>query len=1125
LWSYLAISADISNGGLIIDEAASLPTNQVELSGHNTYALGTTLNSGTLRLNSNGFNDAIPGNLTIGDGSGAAGSAVVKLLQSDELPALAVGAEIEVKSDGRLDLNGYFDSVGRLTLDAGGQAGGGNLTITTGLDVNGGTKPASLTGVVNLPNADTHFTVTGGSATPADLVVSAVLSGTGGLLKDGAGSMQLTADNSYDGTTTLDGGTLDIKGSQPGAVTVNGGTLEGTGTVGSVNTHGGTVHPGESPGVLHSGAVSFNSSTAFSVQVNGTQAGTQYSQLISSGSVDLGGANLAVALGYTPTDGDSYTIIQGTSITGTFAQGSSITVNGHAFTILYNSDRVVLTAGTPKPTISHLSTLDAAEGANDFTLTVYGSNFLPTSIVSWISYPDYRTQIATPLATSYVSGSELQAVVTASLLSEEGVHGISVGNGSVATVFGVAFVVFDPVTVPQGTHTVSGVEGTVTAPQVVATFTDPAGPETLDEYAATIDWGDQQTSDGQISFANGVFSVSGSHQYAEEGTYAISVTIYHPPGLDFNYYSRAQATASISDAAVRAQGQSISGTEGTDTGSQLLATFTDPGGVEALADYSATVDWGDGQTGAGVISFSNGGFSVTGSHSYAEEGNHGVTVTINHDQAPQATAFSNAVISDPPVLAQGQSIIGTEGASTGSQLLATFTDPGGAEAVGDYSASIDWGDGQTSAGVIGFSSGVFGVTGSHTYAEEDNHGITVTIKHDQAPQTVAFSNASIIDAALFPQGGFTIAGVEGMATGSNAVATFTDPGGVESPGDYSASIDWGDGHTSAGTISLSNGAFTVSGSNTFAEEGNYDIKVTIIHDQLPSVAVSSSAVIADAPLSGMASAVSAIAGAPLSATLVTFQDADPAGTLSDYHATIYWGDGTNSTGVIGTGSSAFTISGSHTYASAGSDAFNVQITDIGGATVTIGGTATISALGKGVSRGLAATIGFWNAKNGQALIRQFNGGATATALGNWLAMTFPSLYGPTAGTNSLAGKTNSQVAQYFQALFVNQQTKVNAQVLSTALSVYATTMSLGGTVAQQYGFIVTTYGLGAYSFNVGSDGPAFGVPNGTTLNVYQVLQATNQMSMNGILYNGNATWLQEALQLYTAINQAGDIVS
>jgi len=57
-------------------------------------------------------------------------------------------------------------------------------------------------------------------------------------------------------------------------------------------------------------------------------------------------------------------------------------------------------------------------------------------------------------------------------------------------------------------------------------------------------------------------------------------------------------------------------------------------------------------------------------------------------------------------------------------------------------------------------------------------------------------------------------------------------------------------------------------------------------------------------------------------------------------------------------------------------------------------------------------------------------------------------------------------------------------VLATALNVYATTRSLGGTIGQAFGFTETATGLGADSFNVGGNGAAFGVADDTALNVY-----------------------------------------
>jgi hypothetical protein len=101
--------------------------------------------------------------------------------------------------------------------------------------------------------------------------------------------------------------------------------------------------------------------------------------------------------------------------------------------------------------------------------------------------------------------------------------------------------------------------------------------------------------------------------------------------------------------------------------------------------------------------------------------------------------------------------------------------------------------------------------------------------------------------------------------------------------------------------------------------------------------------------------------------------------------------------------------------------------------------------------------------------------------------------------------------------------KLDAEVLATALNVYATTLSLGGTAGQSYGFNVTATGLGALLYNVSSNGAAFGVPNSTKLNVYQILKAANAQAVNGVLYNGDKTLQQEARNVLDGINSAGGL--
>jgi hypothetical protein len=100
---------------------------------------------------------------------------------------------------------------------------------------------------------------------------------------------------------------------------------------------------------------------------------------------------------------------------------------------------------------------------------------------------------------------------------------------------------------------------------------------------------------------------------------------------------------------------------------------------------------------------------------------------------------------------------------------------------------------------------------------------------------------------------------------------------------------------------------------------------------------------------------------------------------------------------------------------------------------------------------------------------------------------------------------------------------VDAEVLATALNVYATTLSLGGALGQAYGFAASDTGLGARSYNVGPDGAAFDVADNTTLNVYELLLAVNNRAVNGVLYAGDVELQQMAYDVFEGVNGAGGL--
>src|SRR5204862_5155166 len=111
------------------------------------------------------------------------------------------------------------------------------------------------------------------------------------------------------------------------------------------------------------------------------------------------------------------------------------------------------------------------------------------------------------------------------------------------------------------------------------------------------------------------FNVSGSHTYAEEGSYAVSVTVNDVGGGS----ASANGSATVADAVLTAAGTSFTATEGAGF-SGVVATFTDANAGAPVSDFSATILWGDGTSSAGAVSAANGGFQVSGSHTYADEG-------------------------------------------------------------------------------------------------------------------------------------------------------------------------------------------------------------------------------------------------------------------------------------------------------------------------------------------------------------------------------------------------------------------------------------------------------------------------------------------------------------------------
>ena len=324
---------------------------------------------------------------------------------------------------------------------------------------------------------------------------------------------------------------------------------------------------------------------------------------------------------------------------------------------------------------------------------------------------------------------------------------------------------------------------------------------------------------------------------------------------------------------------------------------------------------------------------------------------------------------------------GTEGLQLTATTVATFTasDPG---TTSDFTASITWGDGTTSAGtVISTGANAYAVLGTHTYAFANDYTIDVTLTDFggtgmnivsgttltiNSTGPVNTSPEPIVSSADIAAGTLAVSvtnvtGTEGLPVSSGPIATLTDYGGPDPTSDYSGTITFL--NMQGGTVSqIQATSFTEIGSTdqftidaptfTLAEEGTYQVNVSVTDSGATppqSAAGTGMATISDAPLTAGSSVdLTGNTGIAQSDVEVgSFSDADPSSPLSDFTANINWGDGTLVAATIsqpgGTGT-AYIVSGSHTYLSPGVFTTSVNVMDVGGSTVALGGQDTVTDL-------------------------------------------------------------------------------------------------------------------------------------------------------------------------------------
>ena len=314
----------------------------------------------------------------------------------------------------------------------------------------------------------------------------------------------------------------------------------------------------------------------------------------------------------------------------------------------------------------------------------------------------------TPVTAATDPGDPIFEITGRHTYAEEGTFTVNINvttSGGVVTALtpGTATVIDARLSSSNGTE-ITGTEGNTTGPILLGTFTDNNQGSTIDDFLPTpvgnggsvvVNWGDGTaletlgaTDLASLGSPDGViFTVTAAHTYAEEGTYAYSVTVTDDGG-SVTIFSGSAIIADASLAPTPFQ-PIVTTTEATIYPVPVfspplfkgpVAAFSDNNPTAPLSDFTTLIDWGDGTPmTAGTVSQPGGvgtEFVVSGMHTYAASGvttgtgtfgTYPIQVFIQDVGGSRLTVDNTATVNDVPIPLYGQLNSATDsGLSTGT---------------------------------------------------------------------------------------------------------------------------------------------------------------------------------------------------------------------------------------------------------------------------------------------------------------------------------------------------------------------------------------------------------------------------------------------------------------------------
>jgi hypothetical protein len=199
----------------------------------------------------------------------------------------------------------------------------------------------------------------------------------------------------------------------------------------------------------------------------------------------------------------------------------------------------------------------------------------------------------------------------------------------------------------------------------------------------------------------------------------------------------------IAPAAPDVHGQDLATDEGS-TFSGTVATFTPDTTVGPVDAFTATIDWGDGQTSDGtIVEDGTGGYVVSGTHTYADNGVYTAAVLVVDERNGAGSLVNDTVTvaNVAPTVTLGGDPSGVRGQTL--NFAGTFADPGSADT---WIGAVDFGDGTGVQPLALKPDNTFAL--SHVFAATGTFTVTVRVTDDDGGAGAATKAVVVSTVAL-----------------------------------------------------------------------------------------------------------------------------------------------------------------------------------------------------------------------------------------------------------------------------------------------------------------------------------------------------------------------------------------